>query len=152
MPNMPCANLVGKLVVKLDQIEVNEDHPLLRQGISVGAYIRLAVSDSGKGMAPNIQKRIFDPVFTTKGVGEGDWIRTLGYSWGGHKPRRNYSSRKSRGRKYDFFYLSSLFDINAECRAITFRYPCLKLWGMGGSCLSMMKFPLPGGGKICWKH
>ncbi len=61
----------GKLVVKLDQIEVNEDHPLLRQGISVGAYIRLAVSDSGKGMAPNIQKRIFDPFFTTKGVGEG---------------------------------------------------------------------------------
>ncbi len=61
----------GKLMVKLDQVDVNEDHPLLNQGISVGAYIRLAVSDSGKGIAPNIQKRIFDPFFTTKGVGEG---------------------------------------------------------------------------------
>jgi len=61
----------GKLVVKLDQIDVREDHPLIRQGISVGPYIRLAVSDSGKGMAPSIQKRIFDPFFTTKGVGEG---------------------------------------------------------------------------------
>ena len=61
----------GKLVVKLDQIDVKEDSPLLRQGISVGPYIRLAVSDSGKGMAPSVQKRIFDPFFTTKGVGEG---------------------------------------------------------------------------------
>ena len=61
----------GKLIVKLDQVDVTEGHPLLRQGISVGVYIRLAVSDSGKGMSPTIQKRIFDPFFTTKGVGEG---------------------------------------------------------------------------------
>jgi PAS domain S-box-containing protein len=61
----------GKLIVKLDQIDVAKGHPLLRQGISGGAYIRLTVSDSGKGIAPNIQKRIFDPFFTTKDVGEG---------------------------------------------------------------------------------
>ncbi len=61
----------GKLVVRLAQIEVDEGHLLLRQGFSVGTYIRLTFSDSGKGMTPNIQKRIFDPFFTTKDVGEG---------------------------------------------------------------------------------
>ncbi|MEX0829754.1 MAG: PAS domain S-box protein [Nitrospirales bacterium] len=61
----------GKLIVKLDQIDMAEGHPLLRQGKSGGAYIRLTVSDSGMGIAPNIQKRIFDPFFTTKDVGEG---------------------------------------------------------------------------------
>ena len=61
----------GKLIVKLDQINVADGDPLLRQGLTVGTYIRLMFSDSGKGIAPNIQKRIFDPFFTTKDVGEG---------------------------------------------------------------------------------
>jgi PAS domain S-box-containing protein len=61
----------GMLIVKLDQVQVNEGNVLLRKGIPVGSYIRLTVSDSGKGIAPNIQKRIFDPFFTTKAVGEG---------------------------------------------------------------------------------
>ena len=63
--------LGGKLVVRLEQIEVAEGHHLLRQGFLAGTYIRLTFSDSGKGMTPNIQKRIFDPFFTTKDVGEG---------------------------------------------------------------------------------
>jgi PAS domain S-box-containing protein len=63
--------LGGKLLVTLDEVEVTEGNLLLRQGLPVGAYIRLTFSDCGKGMASNIQKRIFDPFFTTKGVGEG---------------------------------------------------------------------------------
>mgnify|MGYP000082494368 CR=1 FL=1 len=61
----------GTLFVKLDQIRINEGNSLLQDGLSIGSYIRLTVSDSGKGIAPNIQKRIFEPFFTTKGVGEG---------------------------------------------------------------------------------
>lgn len=61
----------GKLIIKLDQLQVNDGHVLRKQGVAVGAYIRLTVSDTGKGIAPNIQKRIFDPFFTTKDVGEG---------------------------------------------------------------------------------
>jgi CheY-like chemotaxis protein len=38
-----------------------------------GPYIRLAVKDTGHGMAPKVVKRIFEPYFTTKekGVGTG---------------------------------------------------------------------------------
>ena len=61
----------GKLRVTLDQIELKEGNSLLQSGLVVGSYIRLRVSDSGKGIATNIQKRIFDPFFTTKEVGEG---------------------------------------------------------------------------------
>ena len=43
----------------------------LYPGLSSGRYICLTVSDSGPGIAPDVLQRIFDPYFTTKGVGKG---------------------------------------------------------------------------------
>jgi PAS domain S-box-containing protein len=39
-----------------------------------GAYLKLSVSDTGSGMDPRIQRRIFDPYFTTKEVGKGSGL------------------------------------------------------------------------------
>jgi nitrogen-specific signal transduction histidine kinase len=36
-----------------------------------GEYAELIVKDTGHGIQPDIIERIFDPYFTTKGVGEG---------------------------------------------------------------------------------
>ena len=36
-----------------------------------GPYVRLAVADSGAGIAPDVRERIFEPYFTTKEVGKG---------------------------------------------------------------------------------
>jgi PAS domain S-box-containing protein len=36
-----------------------------------GDYVRISVSDSGAGMDPEIQRRIFEPFFTIKEVGKG---------------------------------------------------------------------------------
>ncbi len=60
----------GLLGVALDNVE-------LRRGESEagnlpsGRYVRLTVSDTGPGIEPELQERIFEPYFTTKGVGEG---------------------------------------------------------------------------------
>jgi CheY-like chemotaxis protein len=40
-------------------------------GLKPGEYVRLAVSDSGAGMSPDIQARATEPFFTTKRKGEG---------------------------------------------------------------------------------
>jgi CheY-like chemotaxis protein len=49
------------------------DHPLVCNlaRISPGAYIKLEISDTGKGMASGTIERIFEPYFTTKEIGKG---------------------------------------------------------------------------------
>ena len=39
-----------------------------------GAYVRVTVSDTGHGIAPNILERVFDPYFTTKPPGQGSGL------------------------------------------------------------------------------
>jgi len=39
--------------------------------LKAGSYVRISISDTGQGIAPEIIDRIFDPFFTTKEIGEG---------------------------------------------------------------------------------
>jgi PAS domain S-box-containing protein len=61
----------GILDVALTQINVSAASSIGSINLKPGAYLRLDVSDTGKGIVPEIQERIFDPYFTTKGPGEG---------------------------------------------------------------------------------
>jgi PAS domain S-box-containing protein len=58
----------GHLTVELNDIDIDPHAKDLDQSpdLKPGAYIRLAVIDTGHGMAPEVMKRIFDPYFTTK--------------------------------------------------------------------------------------
>ena len=61
----------GRLTIRLDAIEVNAALALTLFSLQPGTFIRLTVSDFGKGMNAEIQRRAFEPFFTTKGPGEG---------------------------------------------------------------------------------
>jgi len=61
----------GVLEVSLHDVEFHA-HDLTRPaGLKPGHFVHLAVTDTGHGMDQDVLQRIFDPYFTTKGVGEG---------------------------------------------------------------------------------
>ena len=61
----------GILEVSVKDVQVFGDSNLKDLNLSPGKYIRLDVSDTGVGIAPEIIDSIFEPYFTTKGPGEG---------------------------------------------------------------------------------
>lgn len=55
----------------------NADNPSVENvQLPPGKYIKLTVSDCGKGIPPSIRQRIFDPFFTTKPKGSGLGLAT----------------------------------------------------------------------------
>lgn len=63
----------GILSISLDEI-VMDIESSLRFSLKQGLHLRLTVSDTGCGIDPAIQGRIFDPYFTTKENGKGTGI------------------------------------------------------------------------------
>lgn len=61
----------GVLTITLDAVDIRpQDIPIPYDRVP-GAYLKLSVKDTGRGIAADTVDKIFDPFFTTKEVGEG---------------------------------------------------------------------------------
>jgi CheY-like chemotaxis protein len=63
----------GRVTISTRAVELDAAYAQLHAGINIpaGCYVQLAVSDTGRGMDPDIQTHIFEPFFTTKPTGQG---------------------------------------------------------------------------------
>jgi len=61
----------GKLVIHVDEVELNETAAAALAEGRPGRYARLSVADTGTGMDDRTLARLFEPFFTTKEQGKG---------------------------------------------------------------------------------
>jgi PAS domain S-box-containing protein len=63
----------GVLTLELSTLDIVSGKSSNPSGLRPGAWVKLCVRDTGKGMSPEIQERIFEPYFSTreKGLGTG---------------------------------------------------------------------------------
>lgn len=61
----------GLLSLSLRDVSAESTGGELPAGLTAADYLEMSISDSGVGISPEIVDLIFDPYFTTKGVGEG---------------------------------------------------------------------------------
>jgi CheY-like chemotaxis protein len=67
-------NQKGILTVMLRDMELTRHDLLGDKKLRPGAYVELSVSDTGCGIGDTILKRIFEPYFTTKGLGRSSGL------------------------------------------------------------------------------
>src|SRR6185295_1291596 len=64
----------GVLAIELVNVSVGEGVAATPTVLAAGRYVRVTVSDSGRGMDPATRAHLFEPFFTTKPKGEGSGL------------------------------------------------------------------------------
>ena len=63
-------NSSGEIHLAAGNVEVSENERERTQVAVPGRYVRIRVEDTGKGMTPEVSRRIFEPFFSTKKQGQ----------------------------------------------------------------------------------
>jgi PAS domain S-box-containing protein len=85
-----------------DRGDLTRDFP--GQPVEPGTFLTLEVSDSGKGMPPEVQARIFEPFFTTKFTGRGLGLAAMQGILRGHKGGIRVSSEVGKGSTFKVIF------------------------------------------------
>ena len=68
----------GRLSIEVENCLIDEHYAAMRPDIQAGEYVMIAVSDTGVGMSREVQERVFEPFFTTRGKeGNGLGLATV---------------------------------------------------------------------------
>jgi diguanylate cyclase (GGDEF)-like protein len=96
----------GAVVVRTCNAELDEEFVRQHPGSRAGAYVSLAVTDTGVGMDESIKRHIFEPFFTTKAENQGTGLG-LAIVYGVVKQTGSYiavDSEVNRGTTFTVYF------------------------------------------------
>ncbi|HDP68168.1 MAG TPA: PAS domain S-box protein [Candidatus Marinimicrobia bacterium] len=96
----------GKLTIQTENVQITEADKKHILNAEVGNYVRIGISDNGKGIPEDIRDKIFDPFFTTKASGRGTGLG-LSVVYGivkKHDGWINVSSKVGKGARFTIYF------------------------------------------------
>jgi PAS domain S-box-containing protein len=64
----------GLLTIETHPVYLDAEYAKANPEVSAGHYVMVAVTDTGKGIAPELLEKVFQPFFTTKPAGRGSGL------------------------------------------------------------------------------
>ncbi|HUI72285.1 MAG TPA: PAS domain S-box protein, partial [Spirochaetia bacterium] len=96
----------GTLLIETSNIDADREYGTRHVQVRPGRYVRLAVSDTGLGMSPEVKAHLFEPFFTTKPIGQGTGLG-LATVFGIVKQAGGAieaSSEEGQGTRFDIYF------------------------------------------------
>jgi signal transduction histidine kinase len=70
----------GEGVITIETEAVQNPSPSRVEGMREAPYARLTVTDTGRGVSPEVRARMFEPFFTTKEAGTGLGLSSVAFT------------------------------------------------------------------------
>jgi PAS domain S-box-containing protein len=115
----------GFIDIRTDQVRVtqgdSEYWKYTGSPLQTGMYALVQISDTGQGMKPEVQARIFEPFFSAKFVGRGLGLAAVLGVVKGHRGGIRVASEEGRGTRFDVVFpiVESSSRANAPSEKIT---------------------------------
>jgi PAS domain S-box-containing protein len=109
----------GRLIVRVEEVELDETAALAFVEGRPGRYARLSVTDTGTGIDERTRARLFEPFFTTKEQGKGTGLG-LSIVYGIVKQSAGYitvTSERGRGTTFTIYLPVATAPVPAEAPA-----------------------------------
>lgn len=105
----------GRLILRINQIELEEDYMRNYEIPVPGKYIELSISDTGTGIDDMTKKQIFEPYFSTKGtMGTGIGLSTVTEILKQHNAHIEVQSEAHKGTTFRIFFPVFIKEFNSE--------------------------------------
>ena len=104
----------GCIRVTAEQKDVAAPCSMSHGALTPGRYVCLAVSDTGRGFAEGVARRLFEPFFTTRLAGTGLGLATVGEIVRDHDGAMNVQSKPEHGSRFEAWLPAAAADSTAD--------------------------------------
>lgn len=105
---------IGKITIETENVSLDLKFCDTNPGLIPGNYVRLKVSDDGKGIEKDVLPHIFEPFFTTKEIGKGTGLG-LATIYGAVKQNNGYInviSEINQGTSFHIYFPQFVFPVD----------------------------------------